>query len=219
MATTVAHGLVGISIHCVTISALHRLGPLSIGLKPMLLAAVAANIPDLDMLVSLLLLSDHKLLHGGITHSFVFAGAVALLLWWFIRRRESAVGIAIVGFVLVSSHVIVDWFTGPQWGLYPSHGLAALWPIEDNPIQMPVSLFKGVEHGNLYPGALYTALWELVLLGPVTAVLMLMTYKLKFPGSENRPRARRLMPRVFAGVCADMGKPHQNAPYLRQRPP
>ena len=42
---------------------------------------------------------------------------------------------------------------------------------------------------------------------------------LKFPGSESPPGARRLRPWVFAGVCADMGKPHQNTPYPRRRPP
>jgi hypothetical protein len=42
---------------------------------------------------------------------------------------------------------------------------------------------------------------------------------LNFPGSENCPRAMRLGPRAFSGGCADMGKPHQNTPYPRRRPP
>jgi membrane-bound metal-dependent hydrolase YbcI (DUF457 family) len=171
MATTVAHGLIGISTYCVMVSALPAARRLPIGPRALLLAALAANIPDLDMLISLLLLSDHKLLHGGITHSFAFAGMVAILVWMVGRWRGLSTTVAIISFFLVASHVVVDWFTGPQWGLHPSHGLALFWPVSDTPIRMPLTLFKGVIHGDLFPGALYTALWELMLLGPVTGML------------------------------------------------
>ncbi len=179
MATTVAHGLIGISTYCAMVSALPMPIRLPIGTKALLLAALAANLPDFDMLVSLLLLSDHKPLHGGITHSFAFAGSMAVLVWLLILRRcEGAGRIAFISFILVSSHVVVDWFTGPRWGLYPSHGLAAFWPVSDNPIRMSVTLFKGVMHRNLLPGAIYTALWELILLGPMTVILIVIAIKI-----------------------------------------
>jgi membrane-bound metal-dependent hydrolase YbcI (DUF457 family) len=179
MATTIAHGLIGISTYCVMASAWPRSGGFPVGFKGLLLAGVAANLPDLDMLVSLLLFSDHKLLHGGITHSFAFAGLMAVLLWLFGRRRGLPPLVAVSGFLLVASHVVVDWFTGPRWGLYPSNGLALFWPFSDTPLQTPVTLFKGVIHGDLLPGALYTAFWELLIVGPPTLGLMYMAYKIQ----------------------------------------
>ena len=177
MATTVAHGLIGISTYCGIALILPARKPLPLGLKALVLAALAANIPDLDMLVSLLLLSDHKLLHGGFTHSFAFAALVAVMIWLLTSWREWPPVLAIATFLLVASHVIVDWLTGPQVGFYLSHGLAPFWPASDSPIRIPLTLFKGVNHGNLLPGALYTAIWELILLGPVTLYLVLITQR------------------------------------------
>lgn len=31
---------------------------------------------------------------------------------------------------------------------------------------MPITIFKGVQHSNLFPDALFTAAWELVIFGP-----------------------------------------------------
>lgn len=171
MATTVAHGLIGISAYCGIILTLPAGKSLPLGLKALVLAALAANIPDLDMLVSLLLLSDHKLLHGGITHSFGFAAILAVMVWLVPGWWERSPVLAITSFLLITSHVVVDWLTGPQLGLYPSHGLAPFWPASDSPVQIPLTLFKGVIHGDLLPGALYTAFWELIILGPVTGII------------------------------------------------
>jgi membrane-bound metal-dependent hydrolase YbcI (DUF457 family) len=150
------------------------------------LAAFAANVPDLDMLVSLLMFSDHKLLHGGVTHSFAFAALLAGIVWLVGHRRGSTPAIAVACFFLVASHVVVDWLTGPNWGLHPSHGIALFWPFSDTSFHAPLTLFKGVIHGNLLPGALYTALWELVVLGPITGVIILITRK-TIPNSKLQP--------------------------------
>ena len=179
MATTVAHGLIGISTYCVLVAVAPKSKQLPLGFKALLLAAIAANIPDFDMLVSLLFLSDHKLLHGGVTHNFAFAGMVALSLWLLGRGRGWPSMVAFSSFFLVASHVVVDWCTGPQWGLHPSHGLALFWPFSDIPLHSPVTLFKGVVHNDLLPGALYTALWELVLVGPPTLGMIYLARKIQ----------------------------------------
>lgn len=179
MATTIAHGLIGISTYCAIAVALPAPRRLPFGVKALVLAGLAANLPDLDMLVSLLLLNDHKLLHGGITHSFAFAGVAASLVWLITRwRGMEATLLALSGFLLVASHVVVDWFTGPRLGLHSTHGLAPFWPFSDEKIRMPLTLFKGVIHGDLLPGALYTALGELIILGPLTAVLVYTTKRI-----------------------------------------
>jgi membrane-bound metal-dependent hydrolase YbcI (DUF457 family) len=197
MATTVAHGLIGISTCCVMISALPAPKNYSLGLSALLLSAVAANLPDLDMLVSLSLFSDHTLLHGGTTHSFAFAGLVAVLLWLIGRKRGVSPEIAVFGFFLVTSHVVVDWFTGPQWGLHPSHGLAPFWPFSDKPLQMPVTLFKGVIHGDLLPGALFTGLWELIILGPPTVGLIVLSNKIMANRRKQKVELQHVGVRVY----------------------
>jgi len=178
MATSVAHGLIGISTYCAMASVLPARYRLPVDYKALLLAAVAANIPDLDMLVSLVFFSDHKMLHGGLTHSIAFAGLVALLLWLVGRGRTAPV-IALTGFFLVLSHVLVDWLTGPQWGWHPSHGVPLFWPFSEAMVNAPVTLFKGVIHDDLLPGALYTALWELLFLGPPAFGLMILAFKIQ----------------------------------------
>ena len=148
------------------------------------------------MLVSLLFFSDHKILHGGITHSFAFAGLVALLVWLLGRGRGVTPVIGITSFLLVASHVVVDWVTGPQWGLHPSHGLIPFWPFSDTRFVMPLSLFKGVEHANLFPGALYTALWEMLLLGPATTILVIATKRQRLGSGPHHPRTGTDTPRL-----------------------
>jgi hypothetical protein len=61
--------------------------------------------------------------------------------------------------------------------------------------------------------------WRMKVRLPSIARFGRLTYSLKFPGSENCPWARLLGPGVYAAVCANMGKPRQNAPYPRRRPP
>jgi membrane-bound metal-dependent hydrolase YbcI (DUF457 family) len=173
MATSVAHGLIGIATYAGFVLALPATRRLPSGSKSLVLAALAANIPDLDMLVSLLVHNDHVLLHGGITHSFAFAACLALVLWLFTYRWSWQPVLAIGFFFLVASHVVVDWLTGPRLGFYPSHGLAPFWPLSDVSLPLPMTAFKGVNHGDLLPGALYTALWEFILIAPLTLLLII----------------------------------------------
>jgi hypothetical protein len=77
----------------------------------------------------------------------------------------------------MASHVVVDWFTGPELGMHTSHGLALFWPFSDTPFQVPLTLFKGVNHGDLLPGALFTAFWEFIVLGPITGLAILLIRK------------------------------------------
>jgi len=175
MATTVAHGLIGISTYCSLVSISPGRRALPFGGMALVMAAFAANVPDLDMLVSLLMFDDHKQLHGGVTHSFAFAALLAGIVWLAGYWRGLTPAITAASFFLVASHVVVDWLTGPNWGLHPSHGVALFWPFSDTSFHAPLTLFKGVIHGNLLPGALYTALWELVVLGPITGILILIT--------------------------------------------
>jgi len=181
MATTVAHGLIGIAMYCAIRPVGSPVGsreiklPLSLGM--LFMAAVVANIPDLDMIVSLLVYGDHRVLHGGVSHTVFFAAGGGFFVWLFARQVRYRAELAITVAFILLSHVLVDFFTGPSIGLHPTHGAVPFWPVTEIRMISPVTIFKGVEHRNILPGALYTALWELVLLFPLTAFIVYRSCK------------------------------------------
>ena len=178
MATTVAHGLMGIAVYCAARECLPTLKQLPLSPKMLILAAIAANIPDFDIVVSFLLLGDHKLLHGVGSHSFLFATLVAVMVWSVGRTKQWPNSFSLLAFLVVLSHVVVDWLTGPNLGLHSSHGSAFLWPLIETPISAPITVFKGVNHSALLPDALYIALWELFIIGPIVIFISLFIKKL-----------------------------------------
>ena len=178
MATTVAHGLVGIIIYCSARECIPLLKRFPVSPLTLLLVAIVANIPDLDIVVSFLLLGDHKLLHGIGSHSFLFAILIAAIIWGVGRVNGWQQPLALVVFLAISSHVLVDWLTGPNLGFNASHGSAFLWPIIETPISAPITMFKGVNHNALLPDALYIALWELFILSPIVILISLFIKKL-----------------------------------------
>lgn len=172
MATSVAHGMIGIAFYCTarSLSGGDKELPLSFGM--LLLVALVANIPDMDMIISLLLYGDHRVLHGGVTHTLFFSGAGGFMVWMFAKSSFLRMELSFAAALVLFSHVLVDFFTGPSIGFNPSHGVTPFLPVVESRIISPVTIFKGVEHSNILPGALLTALWEFVLLLPVTAMII-----------------------------------------------
>lgn len=146
----------------------------------LLLAALVANIPDMDMLISMLIYGDHRILHGGITHTLFFACAGGLMMWLLANSSINRVELTMATALVLFSHVLVDFFTGPVIGFNPSHGVMLLWPFDGARMVSPVTIFRGVEHSNILPGALLTAAWEFVLLLPITVMFILMSGKNDF---------------------------------------
>lgn len=183
MATTVAHGLIGVACYCAARSFSSGDKKLPLNLGTLMLAVLFANIPDLDMLVSLMVYGDHRVLHGGVSHTLLFAVTGGVLVWVFTRRYTCRVELSIAAAFILLSHVLVDVFTGANIGFYPTHGAAPFWPALESRLFLPVTIFKGVEHSNILPGALLTALWELLLLLPVTLIIVCRSCK-------NDPRCK-----------------------------
>jgi membrane-bound metal-dependent hydrolase YbcI (DUF457 family) len=118
MASPIGHGLVGMAIA-------RRLGVRS---KPALaITALAASLPDVDIIAGMLLYGDSRRLHRKGTHTLNFAltaGALAGLAG--ILRAESIEGErdlladAIVGATIVGSHVALDAVPIPEVRLGPA---------------------------------------------------------------------------------------------------
>lgn len=178
MATSVAHGLIGIACYCAVrnLSAddKQRL-PLNVGV--LFLVAMLANVPDLDMIVSLILYGDHRVLHGGVTHMLLFSIFTGCVVWLMAIKACQRKLIALAVVVVLASHALVDFLTGPVPGVNPTYGSMAFWPLAEARMDFPVTIFKGVEHSNILPGALLIAFWEFVFIAPITAVSVYFSKK------------------------------------------
>eukprot|EP00456_Euglypha_rotunda_P057650 TRINITY_DN47724_c0_g1_i2.p1 TRINITY_DN47724_c0_g1~~TRINITY_DN47724_c0_g1_i2.p1 ORF type:complete len:177 (-),score=35.06 TRINITY_DN47724_c0_g1_i2:181-711(-) len=115
----------------------------------LVLFLVAANLPDVDLLVGLAF-GNFGRFHGGPTHSLLFASAAvlvaAVVLPATYRRMLPWLAIA------VFSHLLIDMLSGSVLGWSQSYGTRLLWPFDDDRIRAPFSLFLGVENstgGNL----------------------------------------------------------------------
>lgn len=192
MATTIAHTLSGVL--CLAGLNAVRAGAApgawrapNLSLATVLIAAVAANTPDLDLLVSVLLTGSGGALHAGPTHSLAFAVLAGIAATLAVQDPAHRPGIGYLVLLAVASHSAVDFVTGQHPGHHPSYGLNLFWPFTSEIIHAPVTLLRGVEHGSipvlLCTRNLYTACLELVIFLPLAA--------LSVWASERMPRASR----------------------------
>ena len=157
----------------------------------LLLAAVAANAPDLDYLAGLLA-GDLGRFHRGISHSafaaLLFGIAVGLAVR--VANRGAFGRTAVWAGLLYLSHIVIDLLGFDHGGL---SGMPILWPITDETVYWPwpflpglANVTQGTEVGT-FVRSLATApnvravLVEILLLGP----LALFAWR-----SRRRARAR-----------------------------
>lgn len=113
---------------------------------------LALWLPDVDFVVAWILPGSAFAVHGGATHSLVFAlgFAAATGLLWRVACGRGAVRLAAVCFVCVTSHAVLDALT---WG----RGVMLLWPWTTERIASPVLLFVGVHRSQPYAWMLHAA--------------------------------------------------------------
>jgi inner membrane protein len=92
-----------------------------------------ALLPDLDVAGLSMGLSDSGLYgHRGYSHSLTFAVAVAGLVWWWARRWGTRPAFsAVLAFLAVASHGILDAMT------YRTRGIPFFWPLTDVRVAFP----------------------------------------------------------------------------------
>jgi hypothetical protein len=170
MASPVGHSLAGVSLYLFLTRKTD--GPaIRADWRTLAFLVTAANLPDIDFLIGYAAYGDPNRIHGGWTHAGLFAAVAALVLRK-LHRFQPVLGTAgWAYFFAVSSHGILDFFTGPAIGLHPSYGVAFLWPFYGEKLKSPVTFFQGPRHRSLEQlltvGNLWGMMYELLLLIPV----------------------------------------------------
>jgi hypothetical protein len=171
----------------------HALGGLTVGLllardprwRLPLACAVAATLPDLDLLL--------PIVHRGPTHS-VTAAAVAGLLMFAVGRSKvsdrwrlaAGVGLAVL------LHVVFDWLS--QDSTDP-RGVMALWPWTSTYFVSDLDLFNAVDRRYWRPGFLrrntIALTREILILAPVVLLVLLSRRRIRalssVRGDPQRP--------------------------------
>jgi inner membrane protein len=90
-------------------------------------------LPDLDILPLAFGVRDAGLYgHRGITHTWIFAAVVAAVAWVIFRKGRNPLRVAVLTFMTVASHGILDASTTD------SRGIHLLWPLISERMVMPI---------------------------------------------------------------------------------
>lgn len=137
--------------------------PLSRRLMLLALCATWLVLPDFDIPIGLLFISDGMSLHGSWSHSFIWAipaGVGFLLLGRLVlagHRGTSNLRLFLVGTACFMAHIVMD---SANWGFGNARGVSLLWPFSDERIKSPVPLFVGLRWSE--PGAVLSHLTTFV---------------------------------------------------------
>ena len=172
MCTPVGHTLLGGVLFFSNRKASKRTSGLILGM-----VIILANLPDIDFLFGAIK-GNPNMYHHYWTHSIGFAimaGVLLGFLWRGFKKRDYLT-FGILGFFLVLTHVILDYFTKDTG--YP-YGVPLLWPIHEGHLISPVSIFQDVNKASssrAFIGSLFcwhnlwTIIREIVILGPLSLI-------------------------------------------------
>jgi len=117
--------------------------------KVISLFAILANLPDVDFILGWLMTGDPNAYHHRWTHSFVAVAGASILGAFVFKIRPGLAANWFWCFAAVGSHLLIDFFTGPELGWQRTYGMPLLWPFSDAMFQSPVSLVVGPKHHEL----------------------------------------------------------------------
>jgi inner membrane protein len=101
--------------------------------KTMAAYAGLSLLPDLDILPLAFGVHDSGLYgHRGITHTWLFAAIVGAVAWLIFRKGRNPVRVAVLTFITVASHGLLDASTTD------SRGIHLLWPLISERMVMPI---------------------------------------------------------------------------------
>lgn len=140
----IGHSLTGMTFYCLA----SRQGILKKNIGALLLVGIISNLPDLDFIPGLLL-GTLNIFHNLFTHSLFFALFVTLLFIPFKNLQKTCELNPWTVFMLISLHLVIDSFCGPQLGFHETYGVAFFYPLHKNWISMPFTIFPGIKHKDL----------------------------------------------------------------------
>lgn len=151
MASPIGHSLAGASIYALGPGRHHLEPPLTNGkhLRKLALFVVLANLPDCDFIFGWISSGEPNIFHRQWTHSFFFVAISALIvarIWKIYPSLWATWGIY---FSVIGSHLVIDFFTGPELGMITRYGQPLLWPATKLAFSSPLALVVGPEHKGL----------------------------------------------------------------------
>lgn len=126
MPLPIAHGLIGASL----VIAGREEFSWRAAWWPLLVGAVLAVAPDFDLFFAWIL-GYHARLHGGVSHSILFAVPLGLL--GALLAREFTRRGVLVYFLAALSHGVLDFVTKKEFG-----GAALLWPFSSEKLRLGI---------------------------------------------------------------------------------
>ena len=134
MPSPIAHSLIGLTLGLIRFLPRYRQwGELRDQLRmlwrPLLFCMLLANAPDLDYFFGVFL-GNVNYYHQTVTHTLVWIGVTALVIWaygWFREQRVSWLSLGLLA-ALLGSHLLADWLTVD---CSPPIGLMLAWPFSD----------------------------------------------------------------------------------------
>ncbi len=159
-----------------------------------------ANAPDLDFLPGILI-GDPSAFHHNVSHSLLF-GALFTLALTFIAKKllgwfpdYSFIRLVIVGFLLYSSHLVVDFVTLDDGFPY---GMQLFWPFSSYRVNAPLYSLLNIIHETtpLSVHNLKAVLREILVFAPLTLYFALANKGLL----GRRRRALSLLATILFGL-------------------
>lgn len=132
MASPVAHSLIGLTIGLIRFLPRYQCwdelcSHFRALWRPLLFCILIANAPDLDYFFGVFQ-GNLNYYHQTVTHTLVWIGATAIIIWtysWLRQRRASWLALGFL-LALLGSHLLVDWLTVDR---SPPIGLMLFWPF------------------------------------------------------------------------------------------
>lgn len=158
MPSPVGHAIAGVAAAFAVSSTLQ---PRTLTVPIVLISAVLAGSPDLDLLSGT---------HRTYTHSLGAIAAVGISCWLLLRSRRARHAI-VPAFALMAayaSHLLLDWLSKDT---APPSGLTVFWPFSSTYYQSPWTIFGEISRRYWLPyefivGNILAAVWECIVLMP-----------------------------------------------------
>jgi membrane-bound metal-dependent hydrolase YbcI (DUF457 family) len=187
MASPIAHSLAGASIYFLSVPAGHWREQFRQHWRLITFFAILGNLPDADFILGWLTTGDPNEYHHGWTHSIALAIGAAALTALVIKIRPGFAANWCWFFAAISSHLLIDFFTGPSLGIQRGYGMPLLWPFTQEMLQAPISLVVGPQHHELQ----HLLSWHNWVWGAYEAVVFGLLFWLVIHRSDGK-RSRRL---------------------------